>query len=854
MIEDQREFAAIVEMDENGQAWIKMVQHAEAANGAFSKEQLATLYTEQALPELEKDEPKAAALFQEYLQSTMDKEGKYEAFMVQTVPDLGSHGMTESERLARSFRAEKRHKRHTTQGRCTCNDFADWVMPAEHNPPSLHSQTPVRIPVQVFAGKKYKPVAQKVRPVYQDLPEEYRIKRNITGDPLKDLPTLPVRPPDFTPTGRYTQERKEIIDKIHDEGFLQPEEEKLMHYFMMVHNPNFAWDDSERGTFKEEFFPPVKFPVLQNHKVWVEKNIPIPPGQLEEVCKVLRASINANIYEPSNGPYRTKYFSVLKSDGKAIRLVHSLEPLNAVTIAHSGVPPGAEELASHFAGRACGGVLDLYSGYNHRTIDESSRDYTTFQTPFGALRLVKLPQGWTNSVPIFHEDVTYILRDEIPHVTKPYIDDVPIRGPGSRYELPDGGYETIPGNKGIRRFVWEHFQNLNRVVTRMGYAGGTFSGKKAVLCKTSTVVVGHVCAFEGMKPSPDRIGVIERWGEPTCFTDVKSFLGTVGVMRMFIKDYTILTWPINKLTRAGVEFVWGPEQQASMVAIKVAVANCEALKPINYDWDSEVYLAVDTSWMAVGIHIYQLDPNDPRKRYYAKFASLPLNERESRYSQPKRELFGLKRALEAMSYWLLGCRKLIVETDAKYLKGMLDNPGMGPNATINRWIEQILMFHFKLKHVMGKTFGPDGLSRRLKQPGDEEFSDAEVDFDNNESPELHSDSIQVPAPMDFEDFKHDIDTRGGYLFELTGEEAKDPSDFETELRKVETCKKFYQRWFSFFKIRLDIMFNRRKEGKENLVTQQLRTVESHCYRLLKNHIWNNREQKMEREQMSVLSW
>jgi hypothetical protein len=40
---------------------------------------------------------------------------------------------------------------------------------------------------------------------------------------------------------------------------------------------------------------------------------------------------------------------------------------------------------------------------------------------------------------------------------------------------------------------------------------------------------------------------------------------------------------------------------------------------------------------------------------------------------------------------------------------MLANPGMGPNATINRWIEKILMFHFKLKHVPGERFAPDGL-------------------------------------------------------------------------------------------------------------------------------------------------
>ena len=216
-----------------------------------------------------------------------------------------------------------------------------------------------------------------------------------------------------------------------------------------------------------------------------------------------------------------------------------MEPLNAVTIAHSGIPPATDELANHFAGRACGAVFDLYSGYDHRDIAEGSRDYTTFQTPFGALRLVKLPQGWTNSVPIFHDDVTYILRDEIPHVTIPYIDDVPIRGPGSRYQRKDGTYETIPENPGIRRFVWEHFQNLNRIAQRLKYCGGTISALKVILCKTEFQVVGHVCSFEGRKLSPERVGVVMRWSACEDVSQVRQFLGTVGTMRMFVENFTL---------------------------------------------------------------------------------------------------------------------------------------------------------------------------------------------------------------------------------------------------------------------------------------------------------------------------
>ena len=84
-----------------------------------------------------------------------------------------------------------------------------------------------------------------------------------------------------------------------------------------------------------------------------------------------------------------------------------------------------------------------------------------FQSPFGALRLTTLLMGWTNSIPIFHDDVTFILQAETLHITIPYIDDVPVRGPAERYILSLGKPETIPENPGIQRFIWEHFQDLN---------------------------------------------------------------------------------------------------------------------------------------------------------------------------------------------------------------------------------------------------------------------------------------------------------------------------------------------------------------------------------------------------------
>jgi hypothetical protein len=94
-----------------------------------------------------------------------------------------------------------------------------------------------------------------------------------------------------------------------------------MHELMMVHEKGFAWNDEERGSFRHDFFPPVEFPLVE-HETWVERSIPIPRGQLEEFCEIIKKKIDAGVYEPSSASYRSKFFGVVKKDGKSIRLVH----------------------------------------------------------------------------------------------------------------------------------------------------------------------------------------------------------------------------------------------------------------------------------------------------------------------------------------------------------------------------------------------------------------------------------------------------------------------------------------------------------------------------------------------------
>jgi hypothetical protein len=365
-------------------------------------------------------------------------------------------------------------------------------------------------------------------------------------------------------------------------------------------------------------------------------------------------------------------------------------------------------------------MLDLYVGYDERLIAETSRDYTTFQTPFGALRLVTLPMGWTNSIPIFHDDVTFILQAEIPHVTIPYIDDVPIKGPTTMYQKFNDSYETIPENPGIRRFVWEHFENLNRVVQRMKYCGGTFSGPKLYLCVPEIFVLGHRCTPEGQLPDESRVSAIQKWGPCQSLSEVRAFLGTVEVVQIFIKNFSLHAYPLIKLTWKDEPFIFSLEQIQVQEDLKTALLESPALHAINYTSSAPVILAINTSYIAVGFHLCQCDVTMPSRRYYNQFCSITLNDRESKYSQLKLEIYGLYCALRALRLYLIGVRNLVVEVDARYIKGMLSDPDISPSTSINWWIVTILTFYFDLVHVPGTHHGPDRLSRWPRQVGDDE--------------------------------------------------------------------------------------------------------------------------------------
>ena len=119
-------------------------------------------------------------------------------------------------------------------------------------------------------------------------------------------------------------------------------------------------------------------------------------------------------------------------------------------------------------------------------------------------------------------------------------------------------------------------------------------------------------------------------------------------------------------------------------------------------------------YIAVGMILSQIDDNG--KWRPARYGSIPMDEREAIYSQPKLELFGLYWALHMWRIFLIGVKTLHVEVDAQYIEWMLNEPDLQPNAAINWWIQGILMFDFTLIHVPDTKFrGPDTIKENSRK-------------------------------------------------------------------------------------------------------------------------------------------
>ena len=507
--------------------------------------------------------------------------------------------------------------------------------------------------------------------------------------------------------------------------FLSEAEKQLFVDILFNYEGAIAFDDTEMGMLKSEIEPPIIIHTVP-HKPWQQPNLRLPKAMQEIATKIVKDKLARGMLEHSQAPYRSRFFLVPKensskssveSSGKSsgdYRFINDMQPLNAVTIRDAGMPPSVDEFSEDFAMYPILTSVDYYSGYNQLSLDAQSRDLTSFLTDAGLVRQTRLPQGWTNSVAVFQRAIVKVHWKQIPDNARPFLDDVGLRGPKSRYD----DVEISPG---VRKFVWEHAQIFRQFMHDVWVSGMTISGTKTVIGMPGIKIVGMVCDSNGRHPEQKKIQKILNWPTPRTTKEARGFVGIVVYYRIFIVGFAIIAAPIFVLFRKGVRFKWTAECQVAMDTLKRLLTEAPILISLDFSPNAlAIILNVDASTtIGWGVILSQIQP-DGRPRP-ARYESGIWNEVELKYDAVKLECRGLLKALKKLRFWLYG-RHFYVETDAQTLVWLLNQPPNDlPNAMMTRWLAYIRLFDFTVKHVPGKkNGGADALSRRGYADGDEE--------------------------------------------------------------------------------------------------------------------------------------
>ena len=261
---------------------------------------------------------------------------------------------------------------------------------------------------------------------------------------------------------------------------------------------------------------------------------------------MLNKRLQAGIYKRGYRPYRNPWFLVKKKDRKH-RLVNAAINPNRVTIRDANLPPNVDEFSEGLAGYVISSLLDFFSRYNQLLLVVESRDLTGFQIPLGLLRITSVPLGGTNSVAQFVRVVSRILEKHFPYKGIAFLDDVAVKGARTTYE----DKEALLG---VRKYMLEHIQQLNRVLANFKRARCTIARAKSQFYMPSIKIVGFFYNARGRYLDNGKVTSIIEQQRYSSLAKARGFISIYVYYRIQIKDFALIAEPIFRLLKKDVQF------------------------------------------------------------------------------------------------------------------------------------------------------------------------------------------------------------------------------------------------------------------------------------------------------------
>lgn len=266
-----------------------------------------------------------------------------------------------------------------------------------------------------------------------------------------------------------------------------------------------------------------------------------------------------------------------------------------------------EEVASQMSGATVFSVLDAKSSFWQIRLDRKSSMMTTFSTPFGRYRFLRMPFGINSASEVFQRSMEQLFSG---YPCAIIVDDIIVGG----------------------RNAAEHNINLKRVLNRAREVKLKLNPVKCKFRLDQVSYVGHIFTSGGLKADPSKTKAISEMPAPKDVPALQRFLGMVNYLGKFIPNLSDIAAPLRKLTHKETAWCWYHQHQSAFETLK----SCLSTPPVlaYYNVKKPVTLTCDASCFGLGAACMQ-------EGRPVAYASRTLTDTETRYAQIEKELLAV---------------------------------------------------------------------------------------------------------------------------------------------------------------------------------------------------------------------
>lgn len=403
-----------------------------------------------------------------------------------------------------------------------------------------------------------------------------------------------------------------------------------------------------------------------------DRYYPISPAVQKITYEEIDNMLRLNVIEPSESPWSNRT-TIVRKPGKN-RFCLDARKLNKLTEKDAYPLQNIDGILSRIDETYFISSVDLKFAFWQIELDEESRKYTAFTVagrPLYQFRV--MPFGLCNAAQRLCRLMDKVVPSKLKENVFVYLDDLLVIS---------SGFE-------------EHIRLLKEVAQCLRNAGLTIGLKKSQFCFRELKYLGFIIGDGMLRTDPDKLEAIRKIPIPKNPREVRSFLGTAGWYRRFIRDFATISAPLTDTLKKARRFTMTEEARCAFEELKKALTSAPVLR--HADFTRRFFVQCDASDYGIGAVLFQL--NDQGEEHPIAFYSQKLNQCQRNYSVTEKECLAAVMAIRKFRPYveLMDFTVITDHASLQWLMGLKDLSGR-----LARWSLQLQAYRFDIEHRRGK--------------------------------------------------------------------------------------------------------------------------------------------------------